>query len=723
MTPVHSRERSGPKAKAGSWLTWAIGIILLLTLTLTVIAWLQAASQVGTTARHNFELAADEIAGELNDRVQTYMNTLYGLRGFFHASDVVSEKEFREYLASLDPAKNYPGLDSMYFVTRVPSGQLEKFVAWMQTQKPGFQVFSPSSHAEHFIVTYLGIHESAPGPGVDLSASDERRPIMERARDTGLPAASETLYLLDRSGRPRDTTGFLITMPVYKDASPDTVQLRRSELEGFVSAVFDYKSFLGDALQNGTQSSGLRISIADSAGALVYTHGEPVTGAQTKSIPLKVADKTWTMSIEGDPRLGLSQQQANAPLAVAIIGGILVGLLGLVLSMQYRARARAVALAEVMTNDLRVERDHAREAERRLEESNSRFEMIAQATSEVVHDLDLQTGALWWNGALTDQYGYRRQKAVNTMEWWIDHIHPDDAMKVNEEMDRLLDANHNTWVGSYRFQRADGSYADVYDRIFVVRNGRGMPVRLVGSMLDVTKEKELERAKDQFIAVASHQLRTPLGSIRWNLELLLEDKAVPAATRERAQEAYNSTLRMLGLVGDLLSVARIEQGRVHDMPAESDLVEIIGMAAAEMKPIANERKVTLKVPTKPKKLTAVIDPKRFREAIQNLLSNAVKYTPSGGTVTVDAYEKGDALEISVSDTGIGIPPKDQANLFTKFFRASNVTATDTEGNGLGLFVVKSYIEGWGGDVWLTSKLGKGTTFYMSVPRKAKPKKT
>jgi signal transduction histidine kinase len=190
---------------------------------------------------------------------------------------------------------------------------------------------------------------------------------------------------------------------------------------------------------------------------------------------------------------------------------------------------------------------------------------------------------------------------------------------------------------------------------------------------------------------------------------------LPAEIADYVQEAYKSTARMLALVSDLLSVARIEQNRVQDIPVKTNLVPIILAAADEMKPLAIQEKVKIKSEQlKKKTVEAVIDPKLFREVIQNLLSNAVKYSPAG-VVTLTIEPKAKDVVIGVADTGVGIPIEDQPNLFSKFFRASNVTTTNTEGSGLGLFVVKSYVDSWGGKIWFVSEAEKGTTFYVSIP--------
>lgn len=244
----------------------------------------------------------------------------------------------------------------------------------------------------------------------------------------------------------------------------------------------------------------------------------------------------------------------------------------------------------------------------------------------------------------------------------------------------------------------------------------GTVVGAVGVFRDISKEKEIDRQKSEFISVASHQLRTPLGSMRWNLELLLAKKNLLSNdAQEWIDSAYASDLRALKLVGDLLNVARIEQGRIKHEPELINIADSINDAVAEMRPEMQKKSITCDVVIDKRIPKILIDQKRFREVIQNLLSNAVRYTLSEGSIHITASLLDGSYQIAIKDTGIGIPEEAKEKIFTKFGRADNAIKLDTEGTGLGLYIVKSYIEEWGGKVWFESQEGKGSTFYISIP--------
>lgn len=250
--------------------------------------------------------------------------------------------------------------------------------------------------------------------------------------------------------------------------------------------------------------------------------------------------------------------------------------------------------------------------------------------------------------------------------------------------------------------------------------------QIVGAVIifrDITREKEIDRAKSEFVSLASHQLRTPLGVIKWYLETLTHEAYVagaPVVVRNYIAEIYKSNERVLSLVRDLLSVSRIEQGRVKNVSHTADLLQIVREVVEQMKIVADKKKITLHITIPVPTIPAVtIDVLRFREVIENLVENAIAYTPVGGSVDVLAHTRRNALYIRVQDTGMGVAAPDQKKLFTKFFRSEKAVEHNPEGSGLGLYVVKSYVEGWGGTISAHSREGRGSTFTIRMPMSQK----
>lgn len=245
----------------------------------------------------------------------------------------------------------------------------------------------------------------------------------------------------------------------------------------------------------------------------------------------------------------------------------------------------------------------------------------------------------------------------------------------------------------------------------------GKPIGVIEVFRDITREQQIDRAKTEFVSLASHQLRTPLTAVRWYVELLLKGK-MGELTEEQynsMQEIYESNLRMIDLVNALLSVARIEVGTLTAAPEPSDIVKLAKEAVAELKPLIAEKQIEFSENYDESLPSMPLDPDLTRIIFQNLLTNAVKYTPDGGKVAVKIASDGKYVKIEVTDTGYGIPKSQQDQLFTKLFRADNVRKKDTDGTGLGLYIVRSIVKNSKGKIWFESEEDHGTTFYVALP--------
>lgn len=262
----------------------------------------------------------------------------------------------------------------------------------------------------------------------------------------------------------------------------------------------------------------------------------------------------------------------------------------------------------------------------------------------------------------------------------------------------------------------------LHTRKISLSDNDGSPLYLLGISEDVTKEKEIDRAKTEFVSIASHQLRTPLTTVNWYSEMLLDEKIKVSQDKrqEYLEKIHSGSVKMVKLVNTLLNVSRIELGT---LPLNQQLIDIKSFILGEIDEykLQLERNKIILVTNFPKDIPSIyIDPKLFTTVFQNLLSNAVKYTSSGGTITIALsvviiknIKK--ILEIRISDTGYGIPKKDQKKIFDKMFRADNIKEMDIEGIGLGLYIVKSTLKYLGGTIRFESEENKGTTFFVILP--------
>ena len=237
---------------------------------------------------------------------------------------------------------------------------------------------------------------------------------------------------------------------------------------------------------------------------------------------------------------------------------------------------------------------------------------------------------------------------------------------------------------------------------------------------DVTREKLVEKMKTEFVSLAAHQLRTPLSAIKWTLRMLIDEEMgkITREQRDFLEKTYKSNERMINLINDLLNVARIEEGRYVYNPIFADITEIIQSAIKSFQEEAKRRNIKLEFREAKKKLPKILlDTEKIRLTVDNLIDNAIRYTSPGGEVIISLKQKGEQIECSVKDSGVGIPKDQRGRVFTKFFRGSNVMRMETEGTGLGLFTSKNIIEAHGGKIWFKSKEKKGSTFYFTLPIK------
>jgi signal transduction histidine kinase len=251
--------------------------------------------------------------------------------------------------------------------------------------------------------------------------------------------------------------------------------------------------------------------------------------------------------------------------------------------------------------------------------------------------------------------------------------------------------------------------------------GLGIVLVVLFSLLSIMtyNSYKLQLAKDQFISLVSHQLRTPLTAIRQFSEMLA-DPAVGSLNqlqKEYVETVHLSTIRMIDLVGDILNVSRIELNRLKVEPALTDVSAFVLSKIEEVKPLADDKKIKIIVHNPVHAISSNIDQTLYGQIVHNLLTNAIRYSDDErGVVNVTIKRtKGGGCELIVEDNGIGIPRNAQRKIFKLFYRADNAIRSVGEGTGLGLYLVKMIITSTGGSVWFKSTEKKGTTFHVTIP--------
>lgn len=337
---------------------------------------------------------------------------------------------------------------------------------------------------------------------------------------------------------------------------------------------------------------------------------------------------------------------------------------------------------------------------------------------------------------------FANQSSLDMLGYQIDEVLGKsvvDVLKISDENGEDIPVGHRPMIKAittgekaavplgttYYYQRKDGSRfpAGITVSPFLFNE------KIIGTIevfRDITVEKDVDKAKTEFVSLASHQLRTPLTSIGWYAEMLLSGDAgkLNKQQKDYLNEVDHGNKRMVKLVNSLLNISRIELGTFSVEPELTDLKVVVDDVIDELKTVISENKIKVKFVYGEDIKKILVDPRLIRIVYQNLLTNSLKYAPVGGSVKLEIKTDGDKILNSVTDNGCGIPSSQQSNIFQKLFRADNAKAKDAEGTGLGLYIVKSIIEqSSGGKIWFESVENKGTTFFFTLPKKGMlPKK-
>lgn len=234
---------------------------------------------------------------------------------------------------------------------------------------------------------------------------------------------------------------------------------------------------------------------------------------------------------------------------------------------------------------------------------------------------------------------------------------------------------------------------------------------------DMTREYEIDKAKTEFVSLASHQLRTPLSTINWYSEMLLSEDVgkLSEKQKEYQNEVYHASQRMVNLVNLLLNVSRLELGTFSIEPKNINIAELSKNCLKEFTAQIKAKNILITQKYGNNLGFVNIDPKLLSIILLNILSNSVKYSKQKGKIILNISKKNNIIYISISDNGFGIPNSQQINVFEKMFRADNARKIDPDGTGLGLYIVSKITNYVGGKIWFKSKEDVGTTFYVNLP--------
>jgi PAS domain S-box-containing protein len=348
------------------------------------------------------------------------------------------------------------------------------------------------------------------------------------------------------------------------------------------------------------------------------------------------------------------------------------------------------------------------------EETTGMFRLAVEHASDHIIITDANGIILYANPAVIKTTGYSPDEVVGKKPSVWGHQMPREFYRLLWE---IIGIQKQPFNGHITNRRKNNQLYDADVHISPVLDAQGGVRYFVGVERDITKEIELDRVKSDFISIASHQLRTPLTSLRWLMEMLADPTRGTLSQSQQALLAkmMGSMKQILDIVTALLDMSRLESGKLRIVSETVHLESFIKSVLDEVKLKYEEKKQHAEMSIRDGLDTVSFDPKLIRNVYVNLMTNAIKYSPDGKHITVTVYKKEGNFITEIKDEGYGIPQDEHHRIFQRFFRARNITRLETDGTGLGLYLVQSIVTTCGGTIWFESKEGVGTTFSFSLP--------
>jgi signal transduction histidine kinase len=742
---------------------WVPTIVLVIGLLVTTLATYYVAQSIDARERLRFQNSVQRVEDATKSRLETYIALLRAGSGLFAAGETVERDEFQSFIERLDVSTYYPGVQGIGYTIRLAPEEVQPLIAAVRAQGiETFDVWPPGEREEYHSIIYLEPLDdrNRAALGFDMFQEPVRNAAMTRARDTGQPAASGRVTLVQEIDE-HVQAGFLIYFPVYRDGTvPITVAERRALLEGFVYSPFRADDLLMGIFGNESFPT-LDLHVYDGPQpdpeSLLHA-SDPVGNARaapryitTRSI--QVAGRPWTLAFSTRPEFDYGRNREFIPLT--LVAGLLTTF---ALYTITRAQARARAAAEQSAADFRLLAGAGTALTASLDYETTLNRVAQLAIPHLgdwfaIHVLEKGRDTRLIASAHSDPG--KAEVVADLRELYpmtpeqSEH-HPLFRVLRTGEPELIPDATPDMLVSVAQNEkhlemlRALGLRSLIIAPLVAREQVIGaITLAIMGSARrysprDLALATELARstaqavdnarlyreaqeailARDRFLSIASHELRTPVTSIKGYTYLLRRRAENNGARKERDLRALRildeEAERLNRLINQLLDVSRVNSSELSLRLTAVDLGALISRVARTLEPTLEKHTLEIRCATDGPVVVRG-DELRLEQVIHNLLQNAVKYTPDGGPIIVTLVKEDRQARFAVTDQGIGIPADELPQLFDRFFRAVNVEMHRIDGMGLGLYIVRRVVEAHGGDVQVTSELNSGSTFTVNLP--------
>lgn len=728
-------------------LSRSIGFQLLiggLLLTATLLSWHFSRRGIQNYERIRFAQAKNLIIRDIKSRMETYVSALVQTKSMFHVTREVDREEFRYYVDELSILDQYPGIQGIGYSKKISPAEL---------RSGKYNVWPSHSADEQYPIVLLEPQDwrNKRALGYDMYTDPVRREAMDLARDTGLPAMSGVVQLVQETGMDKQP-GFNIYTPVYeKGRFPKTLEERRKYLRGFIYGPFRSKDFFSNVMApHDNLAVDVEVEILKDNSGRIYDRLPE--NARSKGLPsttteLEIAQKRWRITVSAQPSF---IQKTNIFPTVILCLGTLISLLVTIFMVTTMRQAKLLE-DRSYSKDKLIEASHKLTAKLELKE-------LLQSLTDIGRELcGAQFGAFFYNTVdekgesymLYTVSGVPREKFTkfpmprNTAVF-AETFGGGSLMSGDITKDHRYGKNapfHGLPKGhlpvrSYLSVAVKGRSGDVIGGLFyghaspnVFRQNEKLLIEGLAPQAAVAIENarlfdEARAAvtlREDFLRIASHELKTPITSMK--LQFQAAQRMISSgnekvfdreSVKKRVQTAVTQLDKMTKLIDDMLDSSRVSLDQFKMTITQFDLVKLTrDLLDRYTEQLSNLGIALVRDFDESARIDIEGDEYRIEQVISNIINNAIKYGEKN-PITVSLKKEEDMVLIEVRDQGMGIPKEAQPNVFKRYERA--VPAMNISGLGLGLYISSRIVEAHGGSIKIESELGKGTVVTVSLPQ-------